>query len=100
MKFTEVPAAWKFVTVLAAAVLATSAWIGTLHTDAEASELWEQHQRAEVCRTVAQLKAELRELETRLQFDVNLTAKQHEWLKQQAKDIREEIRRYDPHGTC
>jgi hypothetical protein len=100
----ELPKAWKAVTGaavgLAAMLVGFSAWTAALHTDAEASELWQQHAQAEACRTVLQLRVEVRELETRLKFDATLTPDQRAWLQRQMEAILRDIARYDPHGVC
>lgn len=67
----------------------------------EASEQrWQAHNQAIVCQTVADLEAEKRELEARLQFDPNLTQQQREFLKQQIAELKEQIKQKDPQGLC
>jgi len=80
--------------------VAVLVYLQTYHTDAEAAQLWEQHQQAEACRTVAQLKTEIRAKETQIQFDKTLTEEDRQWLREQIKAIQDDIVRFDPNGVC
>lgn len=92
--------AWKLLTAIAVGVTATAVYLTTFQTDAEAGEWRAGHLQAETCRTVQELKAEIREKEAQIRFDRALTDEDREWLREQIAAIREDIRRYDPDGKC
>lgn len=105
MKFWEGLTLWQQRLTAAAGLLVMASallvWLPTpFHTDAEAAQLWQQHEQAITCRTVAELRVEVRALTERLRFDPGLTAEQREWLRQEIANIQAEIQRLDPNGRC
>lgn len=99
-RFENIPSLYKSLSLLAAGIVATAAYLQTFQTDAEAAEKWAQHDQAIACRTITQLKAEIRAKEAQMQFDKSLSDDDKKWLRKQIEQIKADIRRYDPKGQC
>lgn len=95
-----VPLGWKIGTGGIAVAAAFMGYLSTFHTDAEAADLWQQHEQAITCRSVTELRMQIRSLTERLQFDRSLTPEQRDWLRQEIANIQAEIARLDPGGRC
>lgn len=99
-RLEQIPTLYKSLSLMAAGIVATAAYLQTYQTDAEAAEKWAQHDQAIACRTVTQLKAEIRAKEAQIQFDKTLSPADKKWLQEQIQQIKTDIRRYDPKGQC
>lgn len=101
MKWADIPTAAKMTVAGVTVCMAVVTFLFTTFETAAGAESWRtQHQQAITCRTVADLRAQIRGLMERLQFDMSLTPSQREWLKQEIHNIQNEIARLDPYGRC
>lgn len=93
--------AYKVASGIVSAIVPVVVWLFATFETAEGAEQWRvQHQQAINCRTVADLRAQIRGLTERLRFDSALTSEQRAWLQQQIANIQADIRRLDPNGIC
>jgi hypothetical protein len=102
MKFSELSTVAKIVTVaLIPTLWAGWVWLHTTFETAQASEQkWQAHNQALACRTVAELRAQIRALQAQAQFDKSLSPADQSFIQKQIEGIQNEIRRIDPKGVC
>ena len=101
MKFEEISVAARVLVVSLIPVI-WGAWVwlfSTFETAESAEQKWREHNQAIACRTVYELKAEIRGKEERLVHDKTLP-ETRAWLREQIKQLREDIQRIDPDGRC
>lgn len=101
MKWDDIPTAAKMtataVPVLAAAVI----WMfATFETATGADQKWQQHEQAITCRTVYEMKAEIRAYLKELQSNPNLTPEDRDWIRTEIAALQADIQRLDPNGKC
>ena len=91
----------KLVCYLVGAFAAALLWLYTnFETVSASDQRWDAHNQAIACKTVADLRAQAREIETRLQFDTSLTTEGRTFLQNQLRQIQAEIDRIDPNRMC
>lgn len=100
MKWADIPAAGKMTTAAIAAIVGAMTWIfATFETTAASDQKWQQHNQAITCRTVYELKSQVRDYLKQLQL-AHLTPQQIDWIKKEIDALNADIRRLDPNGVC
>lgn len=80
-----------------------AAWVWlftTFETAQSAEQKWTAHNQAIACKTVYELKAQIRTKEAQIQFDKTLTQEDKEFIQSQIDNVHDEIARIDPEGKC
>lgn len=101
IKWSDVPTSIKL-TVSTVGVLFTAVvWMFTTFETAAGSEAkWNQHNQAIQCRTVFQLKTEIRRYREQLRLDKSLSDEDRAWINDEIVLLQKDIDRLDPKGQC
>lgn len=101
MKWADLPEAGKLTVWAVGVIVASLTWMFAMfETTAASDQRWAQHNQAITCRTVYELKSQVREYLKRLELDRSLTPQQTEWIKKEIDALNEDIKRLDPNGQC
>ena len=94
MNWSDIPAGYKIGSTGLAVVLSMMAYTATFHTDAEASELWEQHKKDIEQREIRQLESQISDKEFLL-LDLD-----EEEDKRKVDFLKREIERLEAEKEC
>ena len=76
-------------------------WLFTTFETVQSSELkWVSHNQAIACKTVYELKTQIRAKEAQIQFDKTLPQDDKQFIQNQIDKVNEEITRIDPEAKC
>ena len=89
---------WGALAMVCAGIVGFVTFIDRFETVAASEQKWASHNRALACKTVADLRAEIRALETKIEFTND--QQKREFLQRQIAQIRSEIARIEPEGGC
>jgi len=102
MKLKELTTAGRILVISVIPVIwAAWVWLFATFETAETSEQkWAFHNQAIACKTVYELKAQIRTKEAQIQFDKSLTLEDKAFIQNQIVTVNDEIARIDPDGKC
>lgn len=101
MKWDDIPVAGKMTVSAVVTLAAAVTWMfATFETASGSEEKWEQHNQAIACRTVYELKAEIRVYLRDMKNNPNLTQQNIDAIKEEITALQEDIKRIDPNGAC
>ena len=102
MKWAQLSTVSRLIVVAVVPVMwAAWVWLFTTFETAESSEQkWTFHNQAIACKTVYELKAQIRAKEAQVQFDKTLTRDDRAFIQNQIQNVHDEIARIDPDGKC
>lgn len=89
---------WGALILVCSGLVGFVSFIDRFETVVASEQKWAEHNRALACKTVADLRAEIRSLETRIEFTND--QQKRDFLLRQIQQIRDEIARIDPKGEC
>lgn len=99
--WSDIPAAGKMTASAVTALAAAVTWMFvTFETASGAEQKWAEHNQAITCRTVYELKAQIRDYMGQLRSGRNLTQQDIDWIKAEIDNLQEDIKRLDPNGVC
>lgn len=89
---------WGALAVVCSGLASLLVYIDRFETVAASEQKWQAHNQALACNTVADLRAEIRALEVKIELTDDL--KKQEVFLRQIEQIRKEIARIDANGVC
>lgn len=98
--WSDIPTAGKMTASAVGVLAAAVTWMFvTFETASGSDQKWAEHNQAITCRTVYEMKAQIRDYMGQLRSG-RLSQQDIDWIKAEIDNLQEDIKRLDPNGVC